>query len=606
MRIEESRSISMSFDAVPLSSELQRVEVYKLLGVAAEHEKNSDPRNSKELCDTREAIVKMGSTVLPFIKEFLLSDKSNEKTTFAEYVSWMAVPEDINFIVDSMLDPVINTSLESLPLALISMTATNLNIDLRKKGDFSEVLDIVARKIISLLEKYDANDYTRNSIEVALASTGTKIASEYFDRNPQMYGWNYNSYKRICTDINYAEDQRPYYSEFQTWDDLLKIEEECNEESAEWMKYAAEIPLMQITSNKPFNELLPEEIQSMMDRAEHVNSIFAEHFSDVETTVTQAAKLMIYNYLKMNPAPTKDDLSSLKKKISYLSTQEKLYKENYTVLPTVGIEVEFLRAHLEGEARVVADVLAIPNYQESYKEWETNPYFSYNPFVQSRIVMELSKLGAFRVTQTEDPKKRLIPEEDMHSMHINFGMAGLPEDLVVRLVGNKEAALYREDVEILCDVLTYAFVSENRILNRKSDNAYEYKSDAEESEREPLITDYHARLELRTFEFKDFPSFILLPEAQRLTAMYFAHIKVNEHVIVTETERKLAGLWMSFKVHSLDVLNKYTDERLLYDDHGGKKEAATLLMEKDIKIRCRELCDSYSKSAFHEIETSEK
>jgi hypothetical protein len=129
-------------------------------------------------------------------------------------------------------------------------------------------------------------------------------------------------------------------------------------------------------------------------------------------------------------------------------------------LPTIGIEIEILNSTIsQEELSYILGELHIPHYFESDNSLEVNAYFSYHALTQARIIQELTAMGAIRLSKKEEERHARIPQGDLVSMHINFG---LPNEL-------KENILYHEhDLYRLNDILTVAFTSSYRLAARKT------------------------------------------------------------------------------------------------------------------------------------------
>jgi len=103
----------------------------------------------------------------------------------------------------------------------------------------------------------------------------------------------------------------------------------------------------------------------------------------------------------------------------------------------------------------------------------------------------------------------------------------------------------------------------------------------------------HARLELRTTEFKDYPSYRLLIETQRLAAMLFAYMKVKENIQCPSWEKYLASLWSQF---SLEVFSYFKKVHLTPNLADTDKAALIELMNNpDLKKQCRKIINKYSR-----------
>ena len=152
---------------------------------------------------------------------------------------------------------------------------------------------------------------------------------------------------------------------------------------------------------------------------------------------------------------------------------------------------------------------------------------------------------------------------------------------------------------VLNDMLTLAFASPYRILNKKTNESLKYDQPAAASKKTGTQTDPGKdnklfRLELRANEFRDYPTFRMLTEVQRLGAMFIAYMKSADGLALTEQEEALAELWTHFRQEA-----KLYREKIGYPADAAYREkhtqsAAEMAGDKEIKSSCRHMITRYS------------
>jgi hypothetical protein len=324
-------------------------------------------------------------------------------------------------------------------------------------------------------------------------------------------------------------------------------------------------------------------------------------FDKINQRVSSAAKLHIYNVMKDSPGGeiSQKDID----KIQRMSDIEKKYAEKKDLLPTIGIEIETPATSLSESTQQVLMELYIPNDIGStypIKLWEVKPDYSHSPLVQSRILQELADMEAIPI----DKKTGKLPRDARTSLHLNFGFLKMNREEIDSIRGK-----YLQDIELLNDLLTYAFASPYRIQNRKTHNSYEFKTSRDEDEmpfnregKSSLI-----RLELRAGEFRDYPTFRLLAEAQALVGSMIADVKIEENYIgrqPTDAELKLALLWPKVKEEIRDYLKQYSLKSNMVDI--DPDEAARVMGITGFKEGCRKIISKYAKMVLREVFHKEK
>lgn len=341
---------------------------------------------------------------------------------------------------------------------------------------------------------------------------------------------------------------------------------------------------------KPQSELL-----KLANKARNIaNEVIVA--GEMDERIGPAARLHIYNALKgdnNNDIPQKDI-----DKIQRMSQVERRYALKKDFLPTIGIEIETPETSLNKSTQQVLKELNIPNTIGSdypIRLWEVNPDYSHSPLVQSRVLQELAHMEAIPI----DSKTGKLPRDARTSLHINFGLLKVTSR-EMDSIQNK----FHEDISLLNDILTYAFASPYRIRNRKTRNSYDIKVAKDEDhkvfyrEGKPALM----RLELRAGEFRDYPTFRLLAEAQALTGSLLADIKLEEGFYTggpSDTEVKIASLWQKIKDEITEYLRPYNLRFNLVDY--DPEEAASVMEIPGFKEGCRKIVSKYAKMVLAEV-----
>jgi hypothetical protein len=312
-----------------------------------------------------------------------------------------------------------------------------------------------------------------------------------------------------------------------------------------------------------------------------------------EETALAAVKLRLLNYLSRNPEAADDDQSEEIEKMRHLSTMEAEFSAESNPLPTVGLELEAPHRYLTPYRRDILDALGIPNERETPGLWEVITEFSYSPWVQGRIIQELAVMGAIPLVETKTGM--WVPDAELLSLHVNLSPPGGLEYL--------QLVRYKKEALLLNDMMIYAFDSPQRILGRKTSESHlfraGYKSKRSKKTKLPDTdpwgsTLHPTRAEARAGEFRDFPTYRMIVEYQRMAGMYFSHVKLREGMELTKAEAELAKLWADFESDADGVLGRYTGGKLNLVD-SDRERAAKIVKETDIRPTCRHLITDYSK-----------
>src|SRR3989344_3978705 len=351
-----------------------------------------------------------------------------------------------------------------------------------------------------------------------------------------------------------------------------------------------------------------------------INEFFAEKVGEgqVEETALPALKLHLFNYLSSHPQATRGELEKEFARISRLSDMERDYGEEGNPLPTIGIEIELPRTHLSPEQVEVLERLGIPNedaidwqgVSNPSKLWEGNPSFSYSPWVPARVLQELSVMGAVPLEESGASGHPRIPKDDAFSLHVNFGV---PDWLLGATLEEKSA-----DFFLLNDCLTYAFSTPERLRKRKTmrsiyvgksakeskkakgENAVSALQNNEEAEGDDLREQSGPRrVELRAMEFRDYPTFRMLAESQKLMAMLFGSLQCRYDIERSPRTEALALLWSGFEK---EVLEYFEQLQLPVKSMDVDKERVAGILEKtDLKQHCRTIVQRYAKGVTRVI-----
>ncbi|GEM_PF-4852715 len=367
-------------------------------------------------------------------------------------------------------------------------------------------------------------------------------------------------------------------------------------------KAGKEMPFAAEETESNDESLSAEERES----CERINRITIEA-SAIEPTALPAVRLHLFNFLWRNPKADDHELREEMNRMARLSRQEREFAEEDNPLPTIGIEIEVPQRILTRHTVKILDELSIPNYEEG-DLWEVNADFSYSPWVQARILQELAAMGAIPLKGAQKGNLGRVPEDVQLSLHINFG---LPSGITA-----EEAFRFRNQIALINDVITYAFVSPQRIEQRKTDNAVLLKADARENKKankktikDPSLDDTYdggymiesapknftgiTRLELRANEFRDFPTYRLLVESQRLVAILFSHMKTQSDFQITPAEQRLVALWNELRMEIEGYLDFYNLRPGAADK--DRMTVAFTIRETNLKRDARKIVDTYAR-----------
>jgi hypothetical protein len=341
---------------------------------------------------------------------------------------------------------------------------------------------------------------------------------------------------------------------------------------------------------------LPKELQkefrkNFIELPSIINNFFTLNSSNFEKTALSALKLHAFNFLKSRDDTSEKELGEELEKYKKMSKKESAFKKLESNFPTIGIEIELPDNFLTPDKVVVLDCLSIKNYKEHAGKnlWEVNPDFSYSPDVPARILQELAIFGAVPLKESPHSKLGEIPEEEPLSLHLNFAPRN---DL-------EPSDFEKEDISLISGLLTYGFSSPERMVKRKRREAFMFKHNAE---GDPDInTKPNFRLEFKAAQFRNYSTFRLLSESQRLVALLFTHTAFDKSdksgEVLDEKQDKINQVFLSLKKEIENLMQEYGVKPDQMDDTDNIPNLVEVLRTTDLQKRCRSLITKYSKEA---------
>ncbi|MBI3632707.1 MAG: hypothetical protein HY226_00265 [Candidatus Vogelbacteria bacterium] len=162
-----------------------------------------------------------------------------------------------------------------------------------------------------------------------------------------------------------------------------------------------------------------------------------------------------------------------------------------------------------------------------------------------------------------------------------------------------------EDLNYFSDLVTYAFVSPERLELKKTGWSFDVKLNNVKPTKKMTKADNStntllARIELRATEFGDYTTFRLIAEAQALMATFMSHLKQKYEVSMSDDEKYLALLWPKFLTDIKSLFEKNKVMLNLVDEDRGA--AIEILRNKpEFKKECRALMADYSKKVLRRV-----
>lgn len=559
---------------------------------------NSAGLNDSQLkarCDAEQKIISYGNKVLPFLQqEFSRPFSPHRYFKFTLFADALSKEEDLDFLLREINKPNIIEASDGSSATGLSRAIIRILRNIRVTKTQDPRLVKVSQNLINLLKNPNIHSQSaRHYISTALSVTGTPEAKKYIQTNVDKSSPDFPEL------LKYAKDSKildqicvpPY--KFDSWDEILRFREAYQESIQDTEPY---IDNADLTYNASLFEKYDDtELEpAILSAIEGANNVSKK--PEIEETAAPAVKLYMFNRLLSNPQFTQAEINKELIKINRLSELERESSEESNPLPTIGIEIETINENpvLRNKFGTILKKMGIPHYIEMTDELEVNTHFSYNAITQARIIQELAKMGVIRLEAYKNNQKQRVPDSDMLSLHINFG---LPNEIKSVLGYNKDM-LYK-----LNDVVTAAFCSPNRIWNRKTNTSINWDKEATESKKHkknyPVAyadTNY-TRLELRATEFKDYPSFRMLVETQRLAAMLIANLKTFTNLRnINTVENALSDLWQEFYMEADEYFEKigYNQANMVDED---PEKMIDIMRNTNIKKYCRSLISKYSRAA---------
>ncbi len=307
-----------------------------------------------------------------------------------------------------------------------------------------------------------------------------------------------------------------------------------------------------------------------------------------EPTAIPVIKLHLYNFFANHADMDEEELQKEINKCKRWSEMEKEHGEENNPLPTIGIEIEILKENLTPDKVAVLRELGIPNHEEfnSSSIWEVNPDFSSSPWLQGRVIQELAAMGVLPLQEAIGSRYGRVPAQRILSLHINLGWP--------RVITYKIS--HCNNIETLSDTLNYAFTSTKRIRQLK---VFPYNLKQSKKSSSGKNNEVFFRLELKAPEFRNYPSYRMLAETQKLSAMLFSYIKKAENLPLSQTEKKLADLWFNFNGEVSEQFKEYGIEPGELNEK--PEEAIRVLETTDLKQKSREISSRYARRVGRHI-----
>lgn len=335
----------------------------------------------------------------------------------------------------------------------------------------------------------------------------------------------------------------------------------------------------------------------------------------LEETAKPLIRLHLFNFVAANSGPDTKAMEREVRKILSLSQTETEFSSSDNPLPTIGVELEIPNQYWSEGLNNVLNWAGIHHEVEASIRGvkaeifeEINPQFSYSARVQSQILEEITKLGHLPMIRGRNGQMQMSKiSEDLLSLHMNFGLQEpLDHDMLL--------TKYSDQLLLINNIIAYGFSSPIRLQNRKTDKSLLLKDDAEESKKikadfipDSILISFVDRIELRAGEFRDYPTFRMLAESQRIMAMMFAYIQAGENRTLTDRESQLAQLAHDFLLDAEQIVLPITDQEINLIDT-DKYKAADLAASTKISEFCRKLITDYSHrvAKILQLETEEE
>ncbi|OGD73604.1 hypothetical protein A3K29_05805 [Candidatus Collierbacteria bacterium RIFOXYB2_FULL_46_14] len=517
----------------------------------------------------RYELYKLGRPVLPFLEK-AIEDRFNEHASFeASYLFQALAEEDDLGLVEKLLrnKDVLSNPDGSAVSNLQKILATILK-EIREKDPDDPRLHQAAKLMIDTYDLH-GNEYKKYRAISVLALTGTEEARRFIEEKQMMTYDNVQMLADAKRVPLYLIGREPIPKPDTTLQHTF-LDDELESQIQVW-------DLGGRVNLDPDETLDIEEINRIA--AEAKMAVF--RMDNVEETVKGELLLYAYNFLTTHENITDADREWLANRLNRINVIEKRYRDGAILLPTVGNELEMQPVFDRARHRKILESLGISLMNEQDDLLEVNHGYSYSPSTQSRLLEELTKLGAIDLEENENGSLIISPENVL-SLHLNFG---IPQEIetVIESTGGT-------DIDVLVDGLVYAFVSPHRLRVRKS-SGFSYSIKTTNVSRTEKSGG--RRLEIKITEFKNFPTFRLNQESQELVGAMFADMKRANGVELSEKEVVMADLWQEFKKEVVDLRLKYDIPAALYNK--SKEKAAKVAENENLRNDMRQVVDTYSR-----------
>ena len=537
----------------------------------------------KNRADAQQEILKLGNRVLPYLSSKTIGN-SRDFYIYSRFADALSEEDDLELLLSNLETPNVRREPDGSSISHLYRSLYRIICEIRTKNPQDPRLSDISQRLASVASDWEIkNSNSVQNYKILINLTGEEMAQKL---GLDDYAANYR-------DINYAKTFLSPREHFDTWEEV--------QQQREAAKNAALGSSLDDFDRSYYDDLDSGDIDRTpefpVDYEDRQIAARAEKLlpAGFEPTAVEAAKLYLYNVISRHPDVTDEELSKkVKYRLQSFSQVEKAAQAETNPLPTIGIELEIPYSAIQGKVDLLK-TLNIPNYSEGDDLREVNPSFSYSARTQARIIQELAKMNAVPLERVKG--KQRVPNWSSLSLHVNLG---LPEN--IRSFNLTETELYA-----LSDTVTYAFSSPARLKSRKTDTSLNWNKSADRSKKTGNIEVPNAaeplRLEIRATEFKDYPTFRMLIEVQRLGAMLNAHIKRSSKQQMSETDNQLAELWQSFQEETI-----YYHRRLGLEADEVDLDTAKVvnaLHSTDLKQKSRQIITDYSKKVSIILKSAE-
>lgn len=254
-----------------------------------------------------------------------------------------------------------------------------------------------------------------------------------------------------------------------------------------------------------------------------------------------AARLHLMNFFSRNPEATNPDERETQA-VQDIRRREEHARNGNRIVPPEGVEIETLDVYQkQGFAETSelvlkqAGLVVVPEGNRGITSetiLEIRPPWSYSADAQIITIQELVRMKALPMVAGPG-RAELDTGIFPLSFHVNFAIP-----FGIENIENFKHA-YEKDIHAVIDALALAYVSPERMENRKVGGSYNFHTDVDPTDKylDNTKGDKY-RLELRPFEVSDMYVQDLLHSSQRLVAGLFARIALNNPKIFRELSLK--------------------------------------------------------------------